>query len=540
MRKSLMLSLMLATTALHASNLSEIQERTLNLDWLDTHSAPNKDFYQFANGSWKLNNPIPKEYSSWGSFSLLQQKNLEAIHGMLEKLSEKSELKSGTVEQKIADFYFSGMNVSFINSQGIQPLTAYLDQVTAIDSFSELQQAIVTMHHYGIDAVFGFGSMQDFKDSTKMIGILAQSGLSLPDRDYYFAQEDKFKRIREAFLKHMAAMFQLAGDSPSSAAQKASIVMRIETELAGASMTQIAQRNPQSIYHMLTLEELEKLSPNFDWVSYFKATNPNLQAQINVGMPDFFRTFDRMLTTVSLSDWKVYLRWHWIAAMASYLSDSFVQETFNMSKIITGAQSLPPRWKQVIGTESSLLGFGVGEVYVKQHFSAASRQQIMDMIAQIRKVLRSDLADLQWMTEKTRQAALKKLDLMEERVGFPDKWWDYSSLKIDRGSYVSNVLRATAFLVKRDLNKIGKPIDRTEWAMTPQTVNAYYDPSMNNINIPMGILQPPYFDKNAPLAVNYGAIGVVIGHEITHGFDDQGAKFDGYGNLNNWWTPDDL
>ncbi len=540
MRKSLVLSLMMAATAVHATDNVRLQQDSLHLDWLDTSVSPQQDFNQYANGGWKAKNPIPNEYPSWGSFSVLQEKNLKAIRAMLQELAQNQQLKAGSVEQKIADFYFSGMNVASIDKQGIEPLKAEFEGIAAIDSFSALEAEIAHMHQYGIDAVFGYGSMQDFKDSTKMIGAFTQSGLSLPDRDYYLKTEKKFKKIRNAFLHHMRAMFQLMGDTPAQAAQEADIVMRIETELANGSMTQIAQRDPHAVYHMITPHELEKMSPHFDWAQYLKVNGQDSQASINLGMPDFVRTFDQMLTTVSLADWKVYLRWHWVDAMAPYLSHPFMEQNFKMAKVLSGVQSLPPRWKQVVGTESSVLGFAVGEVYVKQHFSASARQQVIDMIAQIRKVLRRDLASLQWMTEKTRQAAIKKLDMIEERVGYPDIWWDYSALEIDRGPYVWNVLRASSFLVKRDLNKIGKPVDRTEWAMAPQVVNAYYDSSMNNINIPMGILQPPYFDPNAPLAVNYGGIGVVIGHEITHGFDDQGAKFDGQGNLHNWWTPTDL
>ena len=539
MRKSLVLSVMMAATAVHATNNAVLQQESLHLDWLDTSVSPQDDFYQYANGSWKVNNPIPNEYASWGSFSILQEKNLKSIHAMLQELAENPQ-KPGSVDQKIADFYYSGMNTASIDKLGIKPLHAEFARIAAIDSLHALEAEIAHMHHFGIDAVFGYGSMQDFKDSTKMIGAFMQSGLSLPDRDYYLKDETKFKIIRKALIQHMRDMFQLMGDSPEQAAKEADIVMRIETELAKGSMTQIAQRDPHAVYHLMSVQDMMKISPHFDWSQYLKSNDQNLQANINLAMPDFMKTFDRMLTTESLANWKVYLRWHWIDAVAPYLSSPYQEENFKMSKVLSGVQSLPPRWKQVVGTESGVLGFAVGEVYVKKHFSAEARQQVIDMIGQIRKVLRRDLANLQWMTEKTRQAAIKKLDMIEERVGYPDKWWDYSSLEIDRGPYVWNVLRANAFLVKRDLDKIGKPIDRSEWAMAPQVVNAYYDSSMNNINIPMGILQSPYFDPNAPLAVNYGGIGVVIGHEITHGFDDQGAKFDGYGNLHNWWTPTDL
>ncbi len=545
MRWSTLFLLTVASTGGFAQNIERPSPdaqltQSLHLDWLDPSVSPQQNFYQYANGHWKANNPIPAEYSSWGSFSVLEENNLKTIHGMLQQMAQDTQLKAGSIQQKIGDFYYSGMDVKSINKQGIDPLKGEFSRIDAIQSTAALQTQIAYMHRYGIDAIFGYGSMQDFENSTKMIGAIVQSGLSLPDRDFYLKTDKRFQDIRSAFIAHVSAMFQLMGTEPSKADQAAQIVMRIETQLAQGSMSQIAQRDPRAIYHMKTLKQLENLSPNFSWTEYLKAIGQEDVTQINVAMPDFVSTFDKMLATTSLEDWKVYLRWHLLSGVAPFLSQPFIDENFKMAQVLSGAKSLPPRWKKVVATESGLLGFAIGEVYVREHFSADARQQVMDMIAQIRKILRRDLAELQWMTPKTRQEAIKKLDKIEERVGYPDKWWDYSSLDIDRGPFVLNVLRASAFLVKRDLDKIGKPVDRTEWAMTPQTVNAYYDPSMNNINIPMGILQSPYFDPNAPLAVNYGSIGAVIGHEITHGFDDQGAKFDGEGNLHDWWTPTDL
>ncbi|MCR9191121.1 MAG: M13 family metallopeptidase [Gammaproteobacteria bacterium] len=512
----------------------------LHLDWLDNSVAPQQNFYQFANGTWKINSPIPEDRAHWSSFTILQEKNLESIHVMLEKISHDDQVKPGSIEQKIGDFYFSGMDEATIDKQGITPLKDEFARIDAIQTVADIQKQIEHMHHYGIDAVFSYGSMQDFKDSTKMIGAFMQSGLSLPDRDYYLKTDKKFQDIRKAFVENMSAMLQLLGEPSSQANHEAQVVLRFETELAKASMSQIAQRDPRAIYHIKTVKKLEELSPHFAWSQYIDTMGQAREKRFNVAMPEFIAAFDKMLTTTSIADWKIYLRWHFLSAVTSSLSKPFVDEAFKMAQVLSGVEALQPRWKRVVGTESGALGFAVGEVYVREHFSPAARQQVLDMITQIRKVLRHDLTHLQWMTKKTRRAAIKKLDLIEERVGYPDKWWDYSTLEINRGPYILNVLRASAFLVKRDLDKIGKPIDRTEWAMTPQTVNAYYDPSMNNINLPMGILQSPYFDPNAPLAVNYGGIGVVIGHEITHGFDDQGSKFDGHGNLHDWWTATDL
>ncbi len=335
-------------------------------------------------------------------------------------------------------------------------------------------------------------------------------------------------------------MFELLGDTPSNAALAATVVMRIETALAEASMSQIAQRDPHAIYHIKTLAELEKDSPNFSWKTYFSAIGyPDIKS-INLAMPDFFKKVNELLTTVSIEDWKVYLRWHVIDDFAPYLSAPFVEQNFKMSSVLTGAKQLLPRWQRVVSTENEALGFAIGKIYVEKYFPPSSKEEVLSILENIRKVLRSDLKTLSWMTPNTRIAAVKKLDLITERVGYPSKWRDYSSLTIDRGPYVLNVKRANVFLIKRDLNKIGKPVEKTEWVMSPQTINAYYDASMNSINMPAGILQSPFFDPNAPAAVNYGSIGFVMGHEITHGFDDEGAQFDGHGNLKNWWSEEDL
>ncbi|MDP3268210.1 MAG: M13 family metallopeptidase [Legionella sp.] len=511
----------------------------LHLDWLDKNISPSEDFYTYANGNWQKNNPIPPEYASWGSFNLVNDKVQEIIHKMLIKAAEATDAKPGSIEQKVGDFYYSGMDEQSINKAGITPLLPEFAKIDSIKTLSDLQNVIVHLHQIGVDALFGFGSMQDFKDSTKMIGALVQSGLGLPDRDYYLNKDPKFEQIRTAYTAHIGKMFELLGDQPDKAKQQAKTVLNIETMLAQISMPQVEQRDPNAIYHIKTVSELDKTLPNFSWSEYLKARNQPLK-QINTAMPEFFKGMDGLLKTVSIEDWKTYLRWHLIDAFAPYLSKPFVDQNFKMITALTGTEKILPRWKRVVNTENAALGFAIGKMYVDQHFSAQSREEVLDIMRNIRAVLREDLNTLSWMTPPTRKAALKKLELMEERIGYPEKWWDYSSLKIDRGPYVLNVIRANQFLINRDLNKINKPIDRSEWGMTPQTINAYYDPSMNNLNMPAGILQAPFFDPNAPAAVNYGSVGFVMGHEMTHGFDDQGAKFDGQGNLKNWWTPDDL
>lgn len=516
------------------------KDDALHLDWMNTQIAPSHDFYAYANGNWQKNNPIPADYSSWGSFNLVDNRVQEIIHQMLIKASENTGAKVGSIEQKVGDFYFSGMDEAEIDKVGITPLAPEFSKIEAIQNTDDLQKVITQLHQINVNSIFSFGSMQDFKDSTKMIGAFSQSGLGLPNRDYYLKEDKKFKQIREAYVQHVAKMFELLGDPSDKAALQAQKVMEIETKLAQASMSEIEQRDPHAIYNMRTLVELNKEFPNIHWNQYLIALGQTDIQSLNLAMPGFFKAVNELLKSVSIDDWKTYLRWHLVSSYAPYLSKPFVSQNFKMVSVLTGVEKLLPRWKRVVATENGALGFAIGKMYVDKYFSASDRQQVVDIIKNMKAVLKEDINTLSWMTPATKEAALKKLSLMEDRVGYPDKWWDYTSLKVDRGPYVLNVLRANQFLFKRDLHKIGRPIDRTEWAMTPQTVNAYYDASMNNLNMPAGILQSPFFDPKAPASVNYGGVGFIIGHEMTHGFDDQGAQFDGYGNLKNWWTPGDL
>ena len=534
---------LLCGTSVCAANPESKKTQTddaLHMNWLDTKISPTQNFYSYANGTWQKNNPIPPEYPAWGSFNIVNEKVQHILHQMLIKAAANTKAQPGSNEQKVGDFYFSGMDEASINQLGIKPLQGEFNRINAIKNSTDLQKEIAHLQQIGVDVFFGFGSMQDYKNSKEMIAAAVQGGLGLPDKDYYLKKDAKFKQIRQAYVNHMTKMFELLGDAPDKAAKEANTVMKLETQLAQVSMSQVEQRDPHAIYHMMDKEQLAKVTPDFSWPNYFAAMNQGTLKSINLAMPNFFKAMSDQLNTVPLQDWQTYLRWHLIDTFASYLSKPFVDENFKMIKALTGTEKILPRWKRVVATENGALGFAIGKMYVDRYFSAEAKQQALDILKNIRAVLSADISNLSWMTPDTRQAALKKLDLMEERVGYPSKWWDYSTLMIDRGPYVLNVIRANQFLVKRDLNKIGKPVDRTEWGMTPQTINAYYDPSMNNLNIPAGILQAPFFDPNAPAAVNYGSIGFVMGHEMTHGFDDQGAQFDGHGNLKNWWTPNDL
>ena len=526
--------------AVSSQETSTAEVPGLHLDWLDKKINPAKNFFLYANGNWKKKNAIPAAYSSWDNFHVLQEKNLQVIRDILVDATKNTRAISGSIEQKIGDFYFSGMNERAIEAAGIKPLQPEFDRINNIKNLPDLQNVVAHLQMIGVGALFDFGQMQDFTDNNKVIGVAAQGGLSLPDRDYYLKNEKKFQQIRQAYLHHMVKMFELLGDDKKTSIAEAKTIINIETLLAKASMPRIEMRDPHAVYHLTNLASLNQTTPNFSWKQYFTdIQHPELE-QINLAMPDFFKVMNLQLKKISLADWKIYLRWHLIDSFAPYLSASFVREDFQMKAALTGAKELLPRWKRVVSVENQALGFAIGKLYVEKKFPSSAKKSVEDMIDNIRAALKNDLQHTTWMDAKTQQAALQKLDKMRARVGYPNKWRDYSSLKMDRDSYVLNVMRASEFLTQRELNKIGKPIDENDWDMTPQTINAYYDPSMNRLNIPAGILQPPFFDSSASAAINYGAIGFVVGHEMTHGFDDEGAQFDGTGNLKNWWTENDL
>jgi putative endopeptidase len=501
---------------------------------------PGDNFYKYANGKWQQQNPIPPAYSRWDTFEVLQKHNDEMIKNLIMSAADNHAASNGSIEQKIRDFYLSGMDEKSINKAGIAPLQPEFKRISAINNLADLQSVISHLQMLGVNALFGFSQMQDFKDSRQVIGVASQGGLGLPDRDYYLKNEDKFKKIREIYLHHIAKMFELQGETAKNAMSAANTVMKIESMLAKASMAKSEIRDPHSIYHPKDIKQLQKMTPNFSWSQYFKDLDHPEITHINLAMPTFFVTLNSMLGDIRIDEWKIYLRWHLIDTFAPYLSQPYVEEDFRLNSALTGTKQLLPRWHRVVNTENALLGFAIGKSYVEKYFPPFSKQYAQQLVDNIRASMKESLRKLSWMSDSTRDAAIRKLDLMTARIGYPDKWLDYSTLTIDKHSYVLNVMRSIEFLSKYELDKIGKPVDAAEWDMTPQTINAYYDPSMNRINIPAGILQPPFFDAKAASALNYGAIGSVIGHEMTHAFDDEGAQFDGQGNMRNWWTDKDF
>jgi putative endopeptidase len=518
---------------------SDVRPDGLYLNWLDRSVAPAKDFFQFANGGWIKSHPIPPDRAYWGVDTLLEEQNQVYIRTLIESLAEQ-DWPAGTPRRKLADFYASGMDERAIDAAGAAPLAPELARIAAIATREELPQALAHLLSIGVEAPLAIGQMQDFEDSTRVIAVASQSGLGLPNRDYYLGDEAAFKAARVAYVAHIAHMLTLLGDPAPIAAAESKAIMALETRLARASMPDAEQRAPHAIYHPMTLAAVQRIAPHVELRQMLSELSAPHIASLNVGMPDFLKAVDREIAHTSLADWKAYLRWQLLDAFAPYLSEPFVAEDFRMTAELTGAEELQARWLRVLKAEDDALGFAIGELYVVHKFPPDWKEAAAAVVARIRGALHDDLNTLSWMSPATRDAAQRKLDLMQLRIGYPERWRDYAGLDIDRGPFVQNVMRANAFEVRRQLAKIGQPVDRSEWYMTPQTVNAYYDPSMNSLTVPAGILQPPYFDVSFSEPVNYGATGAAIGHEMTHAFDDEGAQFDGYGNLRNWWAPTDL
>ena len=506
---------------------------------LDRTCKPCDNFYEFAMGGWMKANPIPPEYAAWGTFTMLRDSNLTALHAILEQ-GAQAHAPAGSNEQKIGDFYASCMDSAAIESAGLNPIAGELAAINAIQDRKGLEAEVARLQREGAGVVFRFGSGQDSKDSTREIAQAFQGGLGLPDRDYYLREDEKSTQLRSDYLQHVTKMFALAGGSADQAAAEAKTVMDIETALARISRPRVELRDAEKNYNLMALGELQALTPDWSWESYLRQVGAPALEQVNVGQPDFFKGLDRELTSVSLPDWKIYLRWHLLHASAPALPEKFVDEDFDFyERKLNGTKEIQPRWKRCTQAVDRNLGEALGQAYVEKYFPPAAKARAREMVSNLIAALREDIPTLSWMGPETKKEALAKLEAFHVKIGYPEKWRDYSKLSIERASYVANLRRSAEFEHARQLAKIGKPVDRTEWGMTPPTVNAYYNSHMNEIVFPAGILQPPFYSPEADDAVNYGGIGAVIGHEISHGFDDQGSKFDGQGNLHEWWTPED-
>jgi putative endopeptidase len=513
------------------------QEPALDVTSMDRSADPCKDFFQYSCGGWMKKNPIPADQSSWDTYSKMQDENLAQLRGILEEAAAPDPKRNATL-QKIGDYYSSCIDEKAIEAKGAEPLQPELKRIASITSKSEIADVSAGMIEENV--LFRFESTQDFRDATQVIAQVDQGGLGLPDRDYYLKDDPKSVELRKAYLAHVQKMFELLGDQPNVAASETQTVMRIETALAKGSLTRVERRDPKNLDHKLTSGELEKITPAFHWQVYFTKVGLPSLASLNVTSPGFFKAVNEELGKESLDDWKTYMRWHLVHADAPFLSKAFLNENFAFyGKTLRGQEELQPRWKRCTEGVDGDLGEALGQAYVEKYFTPDAKQQAMKMVKEIEAAMEQDINSLPWMSVPTKQQALVKLHGMANKIGYPDKWRDYSKLEIVREDELGNVERARKFEFERQLAKIGKPLDRGEWDMTPPTVNAYYNPQMNDINFPAGVLQPPAFDPASDAAPNYGDTGGTIGHELTHGFDDEGRQFDAQGNLRDWWTEND-
>ena len=510
---------------------------------MDRTVDPCVDFYAYSCGGWLKNNPIPPDQASWGIYGKLQDDNLAQMRGILEEAA-RTKAAVGAVTQKIGDYYASCMDEAGIEKIGTGPLEPELARITALKSKDEMAGYIASKQFppalFGGGMLFAFRSDQDYKDSAQVIGEADQGGLGLPDRDYYLKDDEKSVELRKAYVAHVAKILELAGDKPEVAAAEAATVLRIETALAKGQMTRVERRDPPNLYHKMTVAELEAVAPRFRWKVYLEKVGQGQLNSMNVVAPEYFRTLNAEIEKESLGDWKTYLRWHAAHDAATDLTSAFVKENFNFyDKTLRGQQELTPRWKRCTNDVDNDLGEALGQAYVAKYFSAEAKQAALKVVKEIEAAMQSEIQALPWMGAQTKEQALVKLRAIANKIGYPDQWRDYSALEIVRGDEIGNSRRASWFEFRRQLGKIGRPVDRGEWGMTPPTVNAYYDPQKNDINFPAGILQPPLFSAASDAAPNYGNTGATMGHELTHAFDDEGSQFDAQGNLRMWWTDAD-
>ncbi len=510
-----------------------------DLTAIDKSVDPCTDFYHYACGTWIKKNPVPADQAMWGRFNELADRNRDILHEILEQAAKPAGGRDATT-QKIGDYYAACMDEKSIDAKGLAPLQPELAGIRDLKDKAQIAGEIAHLHAIGVGVVFQFSSGQDFKDSNAVIAQFDQGGLGLPDRDYYLKDDAKSVEIRQKYAAHVARMLELSGEKPGQSKTDADAIMKFETALAKGSLDLVSRRDPEKVYHKMGKPELAALSPAFHWNEYFTAVGAPAFESINVSHPEFVKTINAAVEGTPLADWKTYLTWQLIHSAAPFLPTAFTQENFNFfAKTLAGTEVMRPRWKRCVDFTDQDLGEALGKKYVEKTFGAEGKARTLKMVDALEKALGTDIEKLDWMTPATKQAALVKLKAITNKIGYPDRWRDYSSVTIKPDDPMGNSFRANQFEVHRELDKIGKPVDRLEWQMTPPTVNAYYDPQMNNINFPAGILQPPFFYNNVDDAVNFGGIGMVIGHELTHGFDDQGSQFDPKGNLKNWWTDKD-
>jgi putative endopeptidase len=513
---------------------------SIHLEDLDRSADACNDFYQFANGTWRAKNPIPASMTRWSRRWQASEDAKTQLKDILDAVSHRSDWRKGSPEQQISDFYGSCMDEPAIDKAGLTPMQPFLKEIAGMENAKDLQRVIQHLHALGVLAPFSLASQPDVHNPTATIADISAAGLGLPDRDYYLKPDQRFQEARSKYLVHVARMFTLAGADPAQSKAAAQVVFRMEKELAEASLDNVQQRDPAASDHPMSFEELTRLAPAMDWNAYFESVGIS-HARLNVDQPKFMQAVNRQLQQVPLADWRIYLRWHFLNASTEGLPTPFVAENFAFfGTTLAGTKEIKPRWKRCTESTDRLLGDALGQKYVEKYFPPEAKRRAKEMVTNLIAAMHDTLAGLTWMGPDTKRKALEKLAALNPKIGYPDKWKDYSSITIERQSYWNNLVAASEWNVKDDRALIDKPTDRGRWGETPPTSDAYYNPLLNEIVFPAGILQPPAFDARAVDAVNYGGIGVVIGHEISHGFDDQGAKFDAQGRLKDWWSPDDL
>jgi endothelin-converting enzyme/putative endopeptidase len=512
---------------------------SLDLNSLDRSADPCTDFYKFSCGGWEKNNPIPADQASWSVYAKLANDNQQFLWGILE--DDAKAMNRTPVQQKVGDYFSACMNTSAIDALGDKPVLPELAKVDALKTRSEILSALAQLHHeYAGSFFFGAGTGQDAIDSSLMIVELQAGGLGLPDRDYYTKTDEKSVKIRDQYLAYIQQLVILTGETTEQAKADADATLRIETALAKASLTRVERRDPHKTYHMLTVEELSKLAPSIDWPLYFKVQGASGVVKLNVSQPEFIKAVETELTTEDVAALRGYLRFHLLTAMSPYLAHPFEQANFDFfSKTLRGVPAMPPRWKTCTRAVDRSLGEALGQEFVRRTFSADTKAKTQRMTEQIEAAMQHEIEGLDWMSQPTKAEALRKLHAIRNKIGYPEKWRDYSILEVKPDDYLGNVMRSYHFENTRRWHKLGQPVDRDEWGMTPPTVNAYFNPQMNDINFPAGVLQPPLYDPKEDDAPNYGNTGATIGHELTHAFDDEGRQFDAQGNLRDWWTPED-
>jgi len=548
MRSFLLLSaaLLLVATLSPAQSSSASEQGVANsknapgfdIDNIDKSIDPCVDFYQYACGNWLKRAEIPADEPEWVSFLEVNERNQHILRGILEKAAAGSRERD-PIEQKIGDYYGSCMDEKTVDARGLEPLKPELDRIAAVEDKTRLIDAVARVHLLGPNPLFEFGSAPDMHNSDMVVADLDQGGLTLPDRNYYIKDDPKMVEMRKKLSDYIVALFRLSGQSPQQAADSAKAVIRIETELAKASMDRTLRRDPKTRDHKMSREAAIALAPDFYLSRYFSNMNSPAFAELNVSNPDFFKEVNGVVESEPLDALKIYVQWHLLSSASPWLSKPFVDANFNFEQALTGQSEIQPRWKRCVDSTDKELGEALGQKYVEQVFPPESKARMLKMVDELEKALDRDVSQVSWMTEETKKQAKIKLQAIRNKIGYPDVWRDYSKLEIRRGDLMGNFLRANEFEAHRDVNKISKPLDRREWGMTPPTVNAYYSGSNNEIVFPAGILQPPFFDKTMDDDVNFGAAGIVIGHELTHGFDDEGRKYDPQGNLRDWWTAQD-